>query len=55
MKLQELFDVPGELNWSRLDVFEMFATEISIKWSQAQHGLEGAFSIEDNDCSTAAG
>ncbi len=49
MKLQELFDVPGELNWSRLDVFEMFATEIPIKWSKTLPGLEGAFSIEDND------
>ena len=49
MKLNELFDVPGELNWTRLDISEMFKTEIPISWKQSAAGLEGAFSIEDND------
>ena len=49
MRLHELFDIPGELNWTRLNVFEMFATEVPINWSQHNDNLVGAFSVDSTN------
>jgi len=49
MYLSDLFDVPGELNWSRLDLYEILNTKTKIEWSQTANKAIGKFEIDSVD------
>lgn len=47
--LTELFDIPGELNWSRLDVYEILDSKIKITWTQSTEKIDGKFEVDGVD------
>lgn len=46
MKLNELFDVDDELNWSRLDLFEILNSKVPITWKLNGQKLDGEFEVD---------
>jgi hypothetical protein len=46
--LNDLFDVQGELNWSKLDLFEILNTEIPISWNHKGRNLLGSFLVDES-------
>lgn len=47
MTLNELFDSPNELNWSRLDMYEVFNSTTPINWYEEDKQLNGKFQIDN--------
>lgn len=49
MKLNDVVEITGKLNWSKLDLYEIFNSTQLVAWKMVNSILNGSFSVDGED------